>query len=91
MLTRKQRELLDYIGTFIATEGYGPSYEEMKAAMCLKSKSGIHRLVEGLEERGFIYRKPERKRAIWICDPLASYSTRDLQAEIDRRGHRLAA
>lgn len=91
MLTRKQRELLDYIGTFIATEGYGPSFEEMKEAMGLKSKSGIHRLVSGLVERGFIESPRNKARAITIHNPLASVPTRDLQAEIERREHRLAA
>lgn len=91
MLTRKQRELLDYISCFIAVEGYGPSFEEMKQALGLKSKSGIHRLVRALEDRGFIATKPNHARAIWVCDPLASYSTRDLQAELDKRAHRLAA
>jgi repressor LexA len=91
MLTRKQRELLDYIGSFIAVEGYGPSYDEMRAAMGLKSKSGIHRLVYALEERGFVAVKPGRARAIWVCDPLASYSTRDLEVELNRRAHRLEA
>jgi len=91
MLTRKQRELLDFIGAFVATEGASPSFEEMKVALNLKSKSGVHRLVSGLEERGFIRRLPNRTRAIEPINPLASIPTRDLQAEIDKRAHRLAA
>lgn len=91
MLTRKQRELLDYIGAFVATEGAAPSFEEMKDALGLKSKSGVHRLVSALEERGFIRRLPNRARAIEPINPLATIPTRELQAEIDRRAHRLAA
>jgi repressor LexA len=54
MLTKKQKQLLNYIGTFQSRNGVTPSYEEMKDALELKSKSGIHRLILALEERGFV-------------------------------------
>ena len=53
MLTKKQRELLLYINQRLTATGVSPSFDEMKDALNLKSKSGIHRLVSGLEERGF--------------------------------------
>lgn len=64
MLTRKQHELLMYINEYINETGTSPSFEEMKDALDLKSKSGIHRLILGLEERGFIRRLPHRARAL---------------------------
>lgn len=66
MLTRKQRELLYMIRDRLAGEGIPPSFDEMKTALGLKSKSGIHRLIMGLEERGFIKRLPHRARALEI-------------------------
>jgi repressor LexA len=66
MLTRKQRELLLLIRDRLAADGIPPSFDEMKAALGLKSKSGIHRLITGLEERGFIKRLPHRARALEI-------------------------
>ena len=66
MLTRKQYELLVYIDQQLRKTGVSPSYDEMKDALGLKSKSGIHRLITGLEERGFIRRLPHRARAIEI-------------------------
>ena len=66
MLTKKQRELLLYIHDHMQAEGIPPSYEEMKDALGLHSKSGIHRLVGALEERGFLKRLPNRARAIEI-------------------------
>jgi repressor LexA len=66
MLTRKQLELLDYIRVSLERDGVPPSFDEMKAALDLKSKSGIHRLITALEERGFIRRLPHRARAIEI-------------------------
>ncbi len=66
MLTRKQIELLDFIRTRLDREGVPPSFDEMKAALDLKSKSGIHRLITALEERGFIRRLAHRARAIEI-------------------------
>jgi len=66
MLTRKQKELLVLIRDRLAEEGVPPSFDEMKEALGLKSKSGIHRLITGLEERGFIKRLPHRARALEI-------------------------
>ncbi|MFN3937769.1 MAG: transcriptional repressor LexA [Gemmobacter sp.] len=66
MLTRKQLELLDFIRQRIDAEGVPPSFDEMKAALDLKSKSGIHRLITALEERGFIRRLAHRARALEI-------------------------
>lgn len=91
MLTHKQRELLDYIGSYIATEGAAPSFEEMKDAVGLKSKSGVHRMIAALEERGFIQRLPNRARAIEITNRLETFTTQALLAELARRERRLSA
>src|SRR5216684_2434659 len=66
MLTKKQYELLMFINRRLAQDGVSPSFEEMKDALGLKSKSGIHRLISGLEERGFIRRLPHRARALEV-------------------------
>lgn len=66
MLTKKQHELLVLIHERLQAEGVPPSFEEMKEALSLKSKSGIHRLITALEERGFIRRLPNRARALEI-------------------------
>ena len=66
MLTRKQYELLTYIDGRIRQNGVSPSFEEMKDALNLKSKSGIHRLITALEERGFLKRLAHRARAIEV-------------------------
>jgi repressor LexA len=66
MLTRKQRELLQFIQDRLAETGVSPSFDEMKDALGLKSKSGVHRLITGLEERGFIRRLPHRARALEV-------------------------
>jgi repressor LexA len=66
MLTRKQNELLRLINEKLQETGVPPSFEEMKEALDLKSKSGIHRLILALEERGFIRRLPNRARAIEV-------------------------
>lgn len=66
MLTRKQYELLVYLDKELRKKGISPSFDEMKDALGLKSKSGIHRLITGLEERGFIRRLPHRARAIEV-------------------------
>ncbi len=66
MLTRKQHELLMYIHERMKESGIPPSFDEMKDALDLKSKSGIHRLISALEERGFIRRLPNRARALEI-------------------------
>ena len=66
MLTKKQRELLLFINQRLTATGISPSFDEMKDALSLKTKSGIHRLVSGLEERGFIRRLPHRARALEV-------------------------
>lgn len=66
MLTRKQYELLMFIEKRLRDSGVSPSFDEMKDALDLKSKSGIHRLITGLEERGFIRRLPHRARALEV-------------------------
>ena len=66
MLTKKQKELLNYIQKFQSKNGVTPSYEEMKSALNLKSKSGIHRLILALEERGFVKRLAHKARALEI-------------------------
>lgn len=66
MLTPKQQELLSFIQTRLEEGGVSPSFEEMKDALDLRSKSGIHRLINALEERGFIRRLPNRARALEV-------------------------
>jgi len=66
MLTRKQRDLLDFIHKRVQRDGVPPSFDEMRDALDLRSKSGIHRLITALEERGFIRRLAHRARAIEI-------------------------
>ncbi|MDQ0345770.1 transcriptional repressor LexA [Ancylobacter vacuolatus] len=66
MLTRKQHELLLFINERLQQDGVPPSFEEMKEALDLRSKSGIHRLITALEERGFIRRLPNRARALEV-------------------------
>src|SRR5499427_4555654 len=66
MLTRKQHELLMFIHERIKETGVSPSFDEMKEALNLASKSGIHRLITALEERGFLRRLPHRARALEI-------------------------
>lgn len=66
MLTAKQHELLHFIQQKLDTSGISPSFEEMKEALGLKSKSGIHRLISALEERGFLRRLPNRARALEV-------------------------
>jgi len=66
MLTKKQYDLLMFIHKRVQRDGVSPSFDEMKAALDLRSKSGIHRLITALEERGFIRRLPHRARAIEI-------------------------
>ena len=66
MLTRKQHELVCFINDRLAETGVSPSFEEMKEALDLKSKSGVHRLISALEERAFIRRLPNRARALEV-------------------------
>ena len=66
MLTAKQHELIRFIQQRLEETGISPSFEEMKEALDLKSKSGVHRLISALEERGFIRRLPNRARALEV-------------------------
>lgn len=66
MLTAKQRELLLFIDNRLKESGISPSFDEMREALDLKSKSGVHRLISALEERGFIRRLPNRARALEV-------------------------
>src|SRR5207245_7567474 len=66
MLTAKQRELLLFIDERLKESGVSPSFDEMREALELKSKSGVHRLISALEERGFIRRLPNRARALEV-------------------------
>jgi len=66
MLTSKQRELLLFINDRLGESGVSPSFDEMREALSLKSKSGVHRLISALEERGFIRRLPNRARALEV-------------------------
>jgi len=66
MLTRKQHELICFIADRLNETGVSPSFEEMKDALDLKSKSGVHRLISALEERGFLRRLPNRARALEV-------------------------
>ena len=68
MLTKKQKELFDYLKDYISNNQISPSFEEMKEAVNLKSKSGIHRLITSLEQRGFIKRLKHKARAMEIID-----------------------
>lgn len=70
-LTRKQRELLQFIRVYSGkNDGVAPSFDEMQHALGLKSKSGVHRLITGLEERGHIRRMPHRARALEVVSEL---------------------
>ena len=82
MLTKKQNELLIYINQNLRETGVAPSYEEMKEALDLRSKSGIHRLINALEERGFIRRLPHRARAIEVTK-LPSASSQNKNANFN--------
>ncbi len=66
MLTRKQHELLSFIDRHLRETGFSPSFDEMKDALSLRSKSGIHRLISALEERGFLSRRHHRARALEV-------------------------
>ena len=78
MLTKKQRNLLIFINKKIRSTGVSPSYEEMKNSLNLKSKSGIHRLVSALEERGFIKRLAHKARALEVIKLPENASANDL-------------
>ena len=78
MLTKKQKNLLLYINKKIRSTGVSPSYEEMKNSLSLKSKSGIHRLISALEERGFIKRLAHKARALEVLKLPETASANDI-------------
>ena len=78
MLTKKQKNLLLYINNKIRSTGVSPSYEEMKNSLNLKSKSGIHRLISALEERGFIRRLAHKARALEVLKLPETASANDI-------------
>jgi repressor LexA len=78
MLTKKQKNLLLFINKKIRSSGVSPSYEEMKISLDLKSKSGIHRLITALEERGFIRRLPHKARALEVVKLPETASANDI-------------
>ena len=79
MLTKKQKNLLLYINKKIRSSGISPSYEEMKNSLNLKSKSGIHRLISALEERGFVRRLAHKARALEVLKLASAASNSDLE------------
>ncbi|WP_319547316.1 transcriptional repressor LexA [Ruegeria conchae] len=89
MLTKKQLDLLEFIHKRVQADGVPPSFDEMKAALDLRSKSGIHRLITALEERGFIRRLAHRARAIEIVklpeslggEPTAGFKPRVIEGD----------
>ena len=78
MLTKKQKNLLIFINKRIRSTGVSPSYEEMKNSLNLKSKSGIHRLISALEERGFIKRLAHKARALEVIKLPETASANDI-------------
>ena len=78
MLTKKQKNLLLFINKKLRSSGVSPSYEEMKESLNLKSKSGIHRLISALEERGFIRRLPHKARALEVIKLPETASANDI-------------
>ena len=86
MLTAKQHELLVFIQKRLEESGISPSFEEMKEALDLKSKSGVHRLISALEERGFIRRLPNRARALEVLkqpeDATSGKAANDVVAKV---------
>ena len=78
MLTKKQKNLLIYINEKLKNDGVSPSYDEMRISLSLKSKSGIHRLISALEERGFIKRLAHKARALEVVKLPENASAKDL-------------
>ena len=91
MLTAKQHELIRFIQQRLEDTGISPSFEEMKEALDLKSKSGVHRLISALEERGFIRRLPNRARALEIVRQPEDVVGGGTRAENDVTGKALSA
>jgi repressor LexA len=93
MLTKKQYELLLFINERLKETGVSPSFDEMKEALNLKSKSGIHRLITALEERGFIKRLAHRARALEVVklpDTMASSMSAPRPRPMHHKIHRIA-
>ena len=86
MLTKKQKNLLLFINKKLRSSGVSPSYEEMKQSLNLKSKSGIHRLISALEERGFIKRLKHKARAMEITKKLYQNNSNESSYEIPLLG-----
>jgi repressor LexA len=84
MLTRKQYELLVYIDKHLKQTGFSPSFEEMKDALNLKSKSGIHRLISALEERGYLARRHHRARALDVLRLPDNMQGREMPAKLEQ-------
>ena len=80
MLTKKQKELFVYLNNYISSNGISPSFEEMKNAVNLKSKSGIHRLITSLEQRGYIKRLKHKARAMEITKDLPNKNVNTINA-----------
>jgi len=78
MLTKKQKNLLIYINEKLKNDGISPSYDEMRESLNLKSKSGIHRLISALEERGFVKRLAHKARALEVVKLPENASIKDL-------------
>jgi repressor LexA len=91
MLTRKQHDLLMFIHERLSKSSVSPSFEEMKAALDLKSKSGVHRLITALEERGFVKRLPHRARALAVVKLPDAALPQGLRARTVRTGDAAAA
>lgn len=91
MLTKKQRELLLYIHEHMSDDDIAPSFEEMKDALGLKSKSGIHRLISGLVERGYLERLPHRARALSIKKLPEGFKPESSQPQFSQDTSHLAA
>lgn len=87
MLTQRQLQLLRFIHAYVAEHGVPPSFDEMRAALKLRSKSGIHRLISGLEERGYIRRLAYRARAIEILKPPLEMTGVKPPTEVTREGN----
>ena len=85
MLTKKQKELFVYLNNYISSNDISPSFEEMKNAVNLKSKSGIHRLITSLEQRGYIKRLKHKARAMEITKNLPNKNVNNIESSNDDR------
>ena len=83
MLTKKQKELFVYLNNYISSNDISPSFEEMKNAVNLKSKSGIHRLITSLEQRGYIKRLKHKARAMEITKNLPNQNLNNIESSND--------